>query len=100
MKRTIYIDGRKTGVSLEDAFWSILKEIAQAEDMNLSKMVTELDKTRQHGNLSSAIRRFVLDRVRSQKVAATIGYPLCLRCQANVAHVYRGTISRLQKASV
>ena len=84
MKRTIYIDGRKTGVSLEDAFWSILKEIAQAEDMTLSKMVTELDKTRQHGNLSSAIRLFVLDRVRSQKVGATIGYPLCLRCRGRM----------------
>ena len=30
-KRTVSIDGRQTGVSLEDAFWSILKEIAQAE---------------------------------------------------------------------
>jgi predicted DNA-binding ribbon-helix-helix protein len=65
--RTIYIDGRKTGVSLEDAFWSLLEEIAQAEGTTLSKIVTEIDKTRQHGNLSSAIRLFVLDRVRSQK---------------------------------
>jgi len=60
--RTIYIDGRKTGVSLEDAFWSLLEEIAQAEGTTLSKIVTEIDKTRQHGNLSSAIRLFVLDR--------------------------------------
>ena len=65
--RTIYIDGRKTGVSLEDAFWSLLEEIAQAEGTTLSKIVTEIDNTRQHGNLSSAIRLFVLDRVRSQK---------------------------------
>ena len=73
ISRTIYIDGRKTGVSLEDAFWSLLEEMAEAEGTNLSKMVTEIDKTRQHGNLSSAIRLFVLDRVRSQKVGATAG---------------------------
>jgi predicted DNA-binding ribbon-helix-helix protein len=66
-RRTVYIDGRQTGVSLEDAFWSILKEIAQAEGTTLSKMVTEIDKSRQGGNLSSAIRLFVLDRVGSKK---------------------------------
>ena len=73
ISRTIYIDGRKTGVSLEDAFWSLLEEIAQAEATTLSNIVAEIDKTRQHGNLSSAIRLFVLDRVRSQKVGATAG---------------------------
>jgi predicted DNA-binding ribbon-helix-helix protein len=66
-KRTVSIDGRQTGVSVEDAFWSILKEIAQAEGTTLSKMVTDIDKSRQGGNLSSAIRLFVLDRIRSQK---------------------------------
>jgi predicted DNA-binding ribbon-helix-helix protein len=35
---------RKTGVSLEDAFWSLLEEIAQAEGTTLSKIVTEIDK--------------------------------------------------------
>ena len=72
--RTIYIDGRKTGVSLEDAFWSLLEEIAQAEGTTVSKIVAEIDKTRQHGNRSSAIRLFVLDWIiRSQKVGATAG---------------------------
>jgi predicted DNA-binding ribbon-helix-helix protein len=36
-------------------------------------MVTEIDKSRQEGNLSGAIRLFVLDRVRSKKVGATVG---------------------------
>ena len=63
ISRTVYIDGRKTGVSLEFAFWSLLEEIAQAEGTTLSKMVAEIDKTRQHGNLSSAIRLFVFDRL-------------------------------------
>ena len=54
-----------TGVSLEDAFWSILKDIAQAQGTTVSRTVTEIDKSRQGGNLSSAIRLFVLDWVRS-----------------------------------
>jgi predicted DNA-binding ribbon-helix-helix protein len=30
-KRTVYIDGRKTGISIEAAFWSALKKIADAQ---------------------------------------------------------------------
>ncbi len=64
-KRSVVIDGHKTSVSLEDAFWSGLREIAHAQGATLSKLITEIDKTRQHGNLSSAIRLFVLDYVRT-----------------------------------
>jgi predicted DNA-binding ribbon-helix-helix protein len=35
IKRTVYIDGRKTGVSIEDAFWSTLKEIARPPDVKV-----------------------------------------------------------------
>jgi predicted DNA-binding ribbon-helix-helix protein len=66
-KRTVYIDGRKTGVSLEDAFWSCLNEMAQAQGVTVSQTVTEIEKSRQGGNLSSAIRLFVLDWARSEK---------------------------------
>ena len=65
VKRSIVIDGHKTSVSLEDAFWGGLKEIAHARCVSLSKMVAEIDETRQHSNLSSAIRLFVLDRMRA-----------------------------------
>jgi predicted DNA-binding ribbon-helix-helix protein len=65
IKRSIVIDGHKTSVSLEDAFWNGLKDIAQTERVTLSKMVAEIDKKRQLGNLSSALRLFVLDRVRA-----------------------------------
>ena len=62
VKRSIKIDGHKTSVSLEDAFWSSLKEIAHTESVAVSKMVTEIDRTRRHGNLSSALRLFVLSK--------------------------------------
>ena len=59
-KRSVIIDGQKTSVSLEDPFWTDLKKIAHAQQMTLSALVAEIDGTREHGNLSSAIRLFVL----------------------------------------
>ena len=65
VKRSVVIDRHKTSVSLEDAFWSDLKEIAHTQRATLSKVIAEIDKGRQ-GNLSSAIRLFVFDQVRAQ----------------------------------
>src|SRR5262249_30604040 len=65
VKRSIVIAGHKTSVSLEDAFWKGLKEIAGGRDMTLSELVAAIDSERRHGNLSSAIRLFVLDHYRS-----------------------------------
>jgi predicted DNA-binding ribbon-helix-helix protein len=64
VKRSIVIAGHKTSVSLEDAFWVGLKDIATARGMTLSDLVATIDTGRQHGNLSSAIRLFVLDHYR------------------------------------
>jgi predicted DNA-binding ribbon-helix-helix protein len=66
VKRSIVIAGHKTSVSLEDAFWKSLKEIAGGRHMTLSDLVAVIDSERQHGNLSSAIRLFVLDFYRNQ----------------------------------
>src|SRR3974390_469871 len=59
IKRSIVIAGHKTSVSLEDAFWRGLKEIANSRHMTLSDLVGGIDTERKHGNLSSAIRLFV-----------------------------------------
>ena len=61
IKRSIVIAGHKTSVSLEDAFWRGLKDIAANRNMTLSDLVGAIDSERQHGNLSSAIRLFVLE---------------------------------------
>jgi predicted DNA-binding ribbon-helix-helix protein len=66
VKRSIVIAGHKTSVSLEDAFWTSLKEIAGHRDITLSDMVASIDTGRSAGNLSSAIRLFVLDHYRAQ----------------------------------
>jgi predicted DNA-binding ribbon-helix-helix protein len=66
VKRSIVIAGHKTSVSLEDAFWQGLKEIADERDMTLSDLVATIDTGRQQGNLSSAIRLFVLEHYRAR----------------------------------
>jgi predicted DNA-binding ribbon-helix-helix protein len=67
VKRSIVIAGHKTSVSLEDAFWDDLREIATGKDKTLSDLVAEIDSTRQQGNLSSAIRLYVLENVRGRQ---------------------------------
>ena len=72
VKRSVHVNGHKTSVSLEDAFWSGLKEIADAQATTLSAMVAEIDKKREQSNLSSAIRLFVLDQVRNGRRTSVI----------------------------
>jgi len=68
MKRSIVIDGHKTSVSLEEPFWLGLKEIADSRNTTLSSVVLAIDAGRHEGNLSSAIRLFVLASARSKIV--------------------------------
>ena len=73
VKRSIVVGGRKTSVSLEEPFWSGMKEISRARGVTLSELVSEIDKNRQQDNLSSAIRLFVLDHFRSRTAGLTDG---------------------------
>jgi predicted DNA-binding ribbon-helix-helix protein len=66
IKRSVGIAGGKTSVSLEDAFWKGLKEIAHERNMGTSELVAAINSERQYGNLSSAIRLFVLGFYRDQ----------------------------------
>jgi len=72
VKRSIVIAGHKTSVSLEDAFWSGLKDIAASRNMTLSELVASIDADRRQGNLSSAIRLFVLEHFRAQAGGAGV----------------------------
>ena len=64
VKRSIVIAGHKTSVSLEDEFWSGLNESAAGRQQTLSDLVAGIDTGRSGGNLSSAIRLFVLNHYR------------------------------------
>jgi predicted DNA-binding ribbon-helix-helix protein len=70
IKRSVIVAGHKTSVSLENEFWQGLKDIARARRASLSNLVDDLDSRRSQGNLSSAIRLFVLDHYRTQTPAA------------------------------
>jgi predicted DNA-binding ribbon-helix-helix protein len=72
IKRSIVIAGRKTSVSLEDAFWGGLKEIASGRHETMSDMVAHIDRERREGNLSSAIRLFVLDHYRDHAIGVRV----------------------------
>jgi hypothetical protein len=51
-------------LSLEEAFWNSLKEIANSQNTSVHHLVSMIDKKRQVGNLSSAVRLFILDYYR------------------------------------
>ncbi len=62
-KRSVLVAGHHTSLTLEDLFWDSLKEIAAAREISVNALVTEIDAGRT-GNLSSAVRVFVLQTLR------------------------------------
>ena len=70
VKRSIVVAGHKTSVSLEQEFWTAMKEISDIRQTTLSELVGDIDRNRNDGNLSSAIRLFVLDYFRFRREAA------------------------------
>jgi predicted DNA-binding ribbon-helix-helix protein len=66
VKRSLVIAGHKTSVSLEAAFWTALKDIAAGRQQTMSDLVGAIDAERKQGNLSSAIRLFVLDHYQAR----------------------------------
>jgi predicted DNA-binding ribbon-helix-helix protein len=69
VKRSITIAGHRTSVSLEPVFWSLLTEAAEAEGKSIGGLVTSIDEGRS-ANLSSAIRTWLVERLRSDSKAA------------------------------
>ena len=67
VKRSVVVAGHKTSVSLEEAFWNGMKEISGERSMTLSELVGEIETGRQQGNLSSAIRLFVLNHFKTTR---------------------------------
>jgi predicted DNA-binding ribbon-helix-helix protein len=63
-KRSIKIDGHLTSVSLEDGFWDALNEIAASRNVPVSALIATINKDRQHANLTSVLRLFILEHFR------------------------------------
>ena len=62
-KRSVRIAGHATSVSLEPAFWQALLEIAARRGLSVNALVAAIDAERT-GNLSSALRVFILESCR------------------------------------
>jgi len=65
-KRSVFLNGRKTSISLETQFWECIKRIAARDALSVSGLIARIDRERNGSNLSSAVRLFVLRDVRSQ----------------------------------
>jgi len=68
-KHSVAIAGHRTSLSLEPAFWDALKAVARTRGLSLNRLIEEIDRARAEdgaaGNLSSAVRVFVLEEARA-----------------------------------
>jgi predicted DNA-binding ribbon-helix-helix protein len=69
-KRSVVIGGHKTSVSLEEPFWNAVREIAVQQQITVSSLLRQIDLGRHNANLSSAIRVYVLENMRTQVASA------------------------------
>lgn len=64
-KRSVTIHGHRTSISLETAFWTELRKIADARGSSVAALIAEIDEARgERANLSSAIRLHVLESLK------------------------------------
>ena len=66
-KRSIFINGHKTSVSLENEFWDGLREIAGYETRAVALLIEQINRDRDTCNLSSAVRIFVFNHFRARE---------------------------------
>ncbi len=64
-KRSVEIAGHRTSLSLEEAFWRALKRIAAQDGVSINRLIERIDRERA-GNLSSAVRIYVLERLEDE----------------------------------
>ena len=62
-KRSVRVAEHNTSVTLEGPFWDLLGDIATERGISINRLITEIDRGRS-GNLSSAIRVYVLEHLR------------------------------------
>lgn len=71
VKRSFTIDGHRTSISLEAAFWEALKEVAREQGISLSGLVAEIDRKRGAASLSGAVRVHLLRYYRGRALLPT-----------------------------
>ena len=74
IKHSVIIDGFKTSISLEDAFWECLRKIANERGETLTQILTGIDERRKAKNLSSTIRVFILEYYKGRFAQPSQGF--------------------------
>ena len=69
VKRSFTIDGHRTSISLEAAFWEALKDVAREQGLSLAGLVAEIDRGRGAASLSGAVRVHLLSHYRGKALA-------------------------------
>lgn len=70
-KHSLTLHGHRTSVSLEDEFWTGLREIAAERGLGINEIVTEIDDARvTESGLATAIRLAVLRHYRARAGSA------------------------------
>ena len=64
-KRSVLVSGHPTSVSLEPEYWEAIADIARGRGVSVNALVSQIDQSRA-GNLSSALRVFVLNFYREK----------------------------------
>ena len=82
-KRSVVIAGHRTSISLEEAFWVALRAVARRRGVSVNGLVAAIDATRQPGNLSSALRIFVLGCYRSGELPPDATAPTPVRADSS-----------------
>ena len=74
VKYSVSLAGHRTSVSLEPKFWELLQASARRRNMSINALVFEIDQSRA-GNLSSAVRLYVLDELMRHAEIDSSGTP-------------------------
>ena len=64
-KHSVVIMGHATSLSLEEAFWDELKQIAKERQVTVVSLIEMIDQNRQE-SLSGAIRLFILKALKQK----------------------------------
>jgi len=70
-KRSFSIQGHRTSISLESAFWIALKDAAAEDGLTVAGLINAIDKERGNAGLSSAVRVWLLKRLQIRAANAT-----------------------------
>lgn len=73
VKRSFSIRGHRTSISIESAFWTALKEAAAEDGLSLSALIASIDQDRGEAGLSSAVRVWLLQRLKAKASKAGAG---------------------------